>query len=76
LTHGGKASIFVAAMGASGYCFALATPAQTGADWLHATACALDFYGGVPRESRARDSRGNQQDQVMSRMALAAVART
>jgi transposase len=49
LTHGGKAHIFVAAMGASGYCFALATPAQTGADWLHATARALAFCGGVPQ---------------------------
>ncbi len=34
LTGGGKANIFVAAMGASGYAFAWATPAQTTADWL------------------------------------------
>ncbi|MGH8849185.1 MAG: IS21 family transposase, partial [Polaromonas sp.] len=45
----GHANIFVAAMGASGYCFALATPAQTGADWLGATARALAFFGGVPQ---------------------------
>lgn len=47
LSEGGHASIFVAAMGASGYCFALATPAQTAGDWLNATARALTFYGGV-----------------------------
>jgi transposase len=48
MTDGGKANIFVAAMGASGYCFALATPTQTAVDWLGATASALTFYGGVP----------------------------
>ncbi len=45
----GRASIFVAAMGVSGYCFCLATPAQTARDWLGATAQALTFYGGVPQ---------------------------
>jgi transposase len=45
----GRANIFVAAMGVSGYCFCLATPAQTAADWLGATAQALAFYGGVPQ---------------------------
>ena len=44
-----RANIFVAAMGASGYCFAYATPAQTARDWLGATARALTFYGGVPQ---------------------------
>jgi transposase len=48
LEGGGRANIFVAAMGASGYCFALATATQTAADWLGATAQALHFYGGVP----------------------------
>ena len=43
----GRANIFVAAMGVSGYCFCLATPAQTARDWLGATAQALSFYGGV-----------------------------
>jgi len=43
----GRANIFVAAMGVSGYCFACATPAQTTLDWLGATAQALTFYGGV-----------------------------
>ena len=42
----GRANIFVAAMAASGY--SLATPRQTAADWLHGTACALTFFGGVP----------------------------
>ena len=45
----GRANIFVAAMGVSGYCFACATPAQTACDWLGATAQALTFYGGVPQ---------------------------
>jgi len=49
LTDGGRANIFVAAMGASEYCFALATPGQMAADWLGATAAALNFYGGVPK---------------------------
>ncbi len=43
----GRANIFVAAMGVSGYCFCLATPAQKAIDWLGATAQALAFYGGV-----------------------------
>ena len=47
--QGQQAHIFVAAMGASGYCFALATPGQTARDWLHATARALSFLGGVPQ---------------------------
>ena len=45
----GRANIFVAAMGVSGYCFCLATPGQTARDWLGATAQALTFYGGVPQ---------------------------
>ena len=49
LTDGSRANIFVAAMGASGYCYCLATPGQSAADWLHATARALAFYGGVPQ---------------------------
>ena len=45
----GRANIFVAAMGVSGYWFACATPTQTGREWLSATAQALRFYGGVPQ---------------------------
>ena len=47
----GRANIFVAAMGVSGYCFCLATATatQTARDWLGATAQALNFYGGVPQ---------------------------
>lgn len=45
----GRANIFVAAMGASGYCFVTATAGQTAAHWLGATAQALTFYGGVPQ---------------------------
>jgi len=49
LGDGGRAHIFVAALGASGYTFAFATPRETMADWLDATAQALHFYGGVPQ---------------------------
>ena len=45
----GRANIFVSAMGVSGYCFCLATSAQTARDWLGATAQALTFYGGAPQ---------------------------
>ena len=45
----GRANIFVAALGVSGHCFCVATPAQTARDWLGATAQALRFYGGVPQ---------------------------
>jgi transposase len=68
IEHGlevGRANIFVATMAASGYSFALATPRQTAADWLHGTACALTFFGGTPQLSRARDNCGNQQDRIM-----------
>lgn len=49
LTDGSRAHIFVAAMGASSYTFACATPRETMADWLESTAQALRFYGGVPQ---------------------------
>lgn len=45
----GRANLFVAALGVSGYCFCTATPAQAAKDWLDATAQALRFYGGVPQ---------------------------
>ena len=47
LTHGGRAHIFVAALGASSYTFACATPRETMADWIGSTVRALEFYGGV-----------------------------
>ena len=47
LTDGGRAHIFVAAMGASSYTFACATPRETMADWIESTVKALEFYGGV-----------------------------
>ena len=49
LAGGGKADIFVAALDASGYAFAWATPSQTTADWLVWGVKALTFYGGVPQ---------------------------
>jgi transposase len=47
LTDGGRAHIFVAAMGASSYTFACATPRETMTDWIESTVRALSFYGGV-----------------------------
>jgi transposase len=49
LTDGSRAHIFVAALGASSYTFACATPRETMADWLHGCARALSFFGGVPQ---------------------------
>lgn len=49
LTGGGRAHIIVAALGASSYTFAWATPTETMADWLGATGRALEFIGGVPQ---------------------------
>lgn len=49
LTDGSRAHIFVAALGASSYTYACATPRETMADWLDATAAALTFFGGVPQ---------------------------
>jgi len=59
------AQIFVAVLGASNYTYACATATQTAADWVNSIIDALEFIGGVTRESRARDSRGNQQDRIM-----------
>ncbi len=49
LTDGNRAHIFVAALGASSYTFACATPRETMVDWLGACARALSFIGGVPQ---------------------------
>ncbi|MDY7545062.1 IS21 family transposase [Glaciimonas sp. CA11.2] len=49
LTDGSRAHIFVAALGASSYTYACATPRETMADWLTSTARALRFFGGVPQ---------------------------
>jgi transposase len=49
LTDGSRAHIFVAALGASSYTFACATPHETMKDWLESTARALAFIGGVPQ---------------------------
>jgi transposase len=49
LTSGDRAHIFVAAMGASSYTWACATPRETMVDWLESTASALAFFGGVPQ---------------------------
>ena len=52
LTDGGRAHVFVAALGASGYTFACATARQTMADWLDAIAQALALYGMKQSMSR------------------------
>ena len=49
LIDGSSAHIFVAALGVSSYTYACATPRETMADWLGATAQALRFIGGVPQ---------------------------
>jgi transposase len=49
LTDGSRAHIFVAAMGASSYTFACATPRETMVDWIESTVKALRFYDGVPQ---------------------------
>ena len=67
LSDGSRAHIFVAAMGASNYTFACATPRETMADWLESTALALRFYGGVtqlivPDNPRALISDANRYE--------------
>lgn len=47
LRDGRRANVFVAALGASSYTFACATPSQKLEDWIHALVRALDFIGGV-----------------------------
>jgi transposase len=49
LTDGSRAHIFVAALGASSYTYACATPRETMADWLESTSRTLSFIGGVPQ---------------------------
>jgi transposase len=51
LIDGSRTHIFVAALGASSYTYACATPRETMADWLGATALALRSFGGVPQSS-------------------------
>ena len=49
LSDGSRAHIFVAALGASSYTYALATPGQKTADWIAGMSGALHFIGGVPQ---------------------------
>jgi transposase len=46
---GGRANVFVAAMGASSFTFACATPSQKLADWIEGLVRALEFMQGVPQ---------------------------
>jgi transposase len=43
-----EVELFVAALGASGYTYAEATPSQKLRDWVASNARALEFFGGVP----------------------------
>ncbi len=50
VNYGGRANVFVAAMGASSYTFACATPpAQKLDDWIAGMVRAFEFMGGVPQ---------------------------
>ncbi len=49
LRDGTRASVFVAAMGASSYTFACATPGQKLEDWITGLVRALHHLGGVPQ---------------------------
>lgn len=49
LLDGSHAQVFVAAMAASSYVFACATPRQRLEDWIEGIVRALAFYGGVPQ---------------------------
>jgi transposase len=49
VSDGGRANVFVAALGASSYTFACATPTQKLADWIEALVRALEFMQGVPQ---------------------------
>jgi transposase len=60
-----QAQIFVAVLGASNYTYSCATPSQKAVDWVASIIATLEFIGGVPRLSRARDNCGNQQDRIM-----------
>lgn len=49
LADGGRAHVFVAAMGASSYTFACATAGQKTEHWIDGMTRALAFIGGVPQ---------------------------
>lgn len=48
LRDGSRAHLFVAALGASHYTYAQATPGQKTADWINGMVGALHYMGGVP----------------------------
>jgi len=56
LSDGARAQVFVAAMAASSYVFACATPAQRLDDWIDGMVRALHFYGGATQLSVASDN--------------------
>ena len=45
-----SAEIFIAAMGYSGYVFAIATWSQNLEDWMYANMKMLEYFGGIPKQ--------------------------
>ena len=67
-----NASIFVAALGASGYAFAEATRTQTLPDWLGSHVRALTYYGGatailVPDNPKVGVTKADRYEPVLQR---------
>lgn len=70
-----QAHIFVAALGASNYTYACATPGETQVDWLTALSQALSYFGGVPEmivpdNPRALVARPDRYEPGLNRAAL------
>ena len=70
-----QAHIFVAALGASNYTYACATPGETQVDWLTALSQALGYFGGVPEmivpdNPRALIARPDRYEPGLNRAAL------
>ena len=62
-----RATIFVGALGASGYAYAEATRTASLPDWLGSHVRMLEFYGAAPTYWKAFQYVGNQKDSVMRR---------
>jgi len=70
-----QAQIFVAALGASSYSYACATPGQKTEDWLQGLSAAMRFMGGVPEmivpdNPRALVSNANPYEPTLNRNAM------
>ena len=70
-----RAHIFVAALGASNYTYACATPGETQVDWLTALGQAFSYFGGVsemvvPDNPRALIAHPDRYEPGLNRAAL------